>query len=233
MAQACRILRSDSRHFVSRLFCRKTIPNILLRVMQNSSSDHRAFLAASSRKTSFTYEYARPALTVDAALVSDEDSPQILLIKRGTPPFQHDWALPGGFVDEGESLDDAVYRELEEETSISLKNCKGGNFKLRQVHTFGDPGRDPRGWTVTVTFACIVNKDLKHETKAADDASEAAWFDINAIPANMAFDHRKMIREVCMALTCWDSTPTNVQEALSKIVIREDPMFTGGVKNPE
>ena len=177
----------------------------------------------------FVYEYARPAVTVDAALVSDEEAPQILLIKRGNPPFQGDWALPGGFVDEGEKLQDAVYRELVEETSVDLKQYEGRQYRLRQVHTFGDPGRDPRGWTITVTFACVVDVDVKYDVKADDDAAEACWFDVMSLPSNMAFDHEYMVKKVCQSVLSWKDTPKRVSRGL----LRQDPMFTGGVKNPE
>lgn len=178
----------------------------------------------------FVYEYARPAVTVDAALVSRERVPQILLIRRKNPPFQGHWALPGGFVDEGESLSDAVYRELEEETSVSLDTTV---YRLRQVSTFGDPGRDPRGWTITVTFACVVDCEVKKVVKAADDAAEACWFDIASLPPNMAFDHEEMVREVCRCVVSWEDTPEYVCEYMSQTLTRQDPMFTGGVKNPE
>lgn len=179
----------------------------------------------------FVYEYARPAVTVDAALVSNESVPQILLIKRGNAPFQNHWALPGGFVDEGEKLCTAAYRELEEETCVDLK--KHGHYELRQVHTFGDPGRDPRGWTITVTFACVVDVDVKKEVHAADDAADAMWFNITSLPSNMAFDHKDMVHEVCKRILGWNDTPKDVCRAIAANLAREDPAFTGGVKNPE
>jgi 8-oxo-dGTP diphosphatase len=99
-----------------------------------------------------TYDYPRPALTVDAVIVAKEAAvPQLLLIQRKIDPFKDAWALPGGFVNENESLDVAAARELEEETSVSPKDVN-----LVQVGTFGDKGRDPRGWTVTVAYACVV-----------------------------------------------------------------------------
>jgi len=182
----------------------------------------------------FVYEYARPAVTVDAALVSDEECPQILLIKRGNPPFQGSWALPGGFVDKDEKLSDAAYRELHEETSIDLKSYGGdGHYSLRQVHTFGDPGRDPRGWTVTVTFACVVDVEVKNHVRADDDAAEACWFDVTSLPCTMAFDHDEMVRRVCDSVMSWKDTPERVCRGISRGRVRQDPMFTGGVANPE
>src|SRR5262245_13948409 len=84
----------------------------------------------------YTYDYPRPAVTVDIAIVTRESRPRILLIRRKHPPFEGMWALPGGFVEMEESLDAAARRELFEETGI-----KG--IELEQVRTFGDPGRDP------------------------------------------------------------------------------------------
>lgn len=202
------------------------------RVLYCSSSFENRKSVVKRMAGTYVYEYARPAVTVDAALVSDEECPQILLIKRGNPPFQGSWALPGGFVDEGEKLSDAVYRELREETSVDLK-MYGEKYSLRQVHTFGDPGRDPRGWTVTVTFACVVDATVKKSVRADDDAAEACWFDTTSLPSNMAFDHDDMVQKVCESVISWKDTPERVCQAISRGLVRQDPMFTGGVKNPE
>ncbi|KAG2487895.1 hypothetical protein HYH03_013477 [Edaphochlamys debaryana] len=138
----------------------------------------------------FTYEYPRPAVTVDALIVSKPNGstpPQLLLIKRKHPPFKDGWALPGGFVDEGEGLDTAAARELQEETSVDPSSVS-----LSQVGAFGDPGRDPRGWTITVAYAALV-PTTNLGVKAADDAKDARWFDISALPA-LAFDHKLVVR---------------------------------------
>ncbi|HEY8506492.1 MAG TPA: NUDIX hydrolase, partial [Gemmataceae bacterium] len=94
---------------------------------------------AKSRKPAFVYDYPRPALTVDVALVSRDEPPKVLLIRRLKEPFAGRWALPGGFVDENEPLAAAARRELREETGLAAED-------LEQLHTFGEPGRDPRGW---------------------------------------------------------------------------------------
>ncbi|KXZ56934.1 hypothetical protein GPECTOR_1g842 [Gonium pectorale] len=134
--------------------------------------------------------YARPALTVDTVVVAQPDGSepaQLLLIKRKLPPFKDCWALPGGFVDEGEGLDTAAARELQEETSV-----EPSSVSLTQVGAFGDPGRDPRGWTVTVAYAALVpTTDLG--VKAADDAKDARWFDVSSLP-QLAFDHKLVVR---------------------------------------
>jgi 8-oxo-dGTP diphosphatase len=137
------------------------------------------------RKKRFCYDYPRPALTVDIALFTIlDDKLQILLIQRKHDPFAGAWALPGGFVDENEPLIDAARRELKEETGITLE-------VLEPFGTFGDPGRDPRGWTVSVAFFSIINA-AEVNLRPADDATSAHWFPLTALPA-LAFDHDQII----------------------------------------
>jgi 8-oxo-dGTP diphosphatase len=135
-------------------------------------------------KKSYTYEYPRPALTVDSVLVTRESRPRVLLIRRKHDPFAGRWALPGGFVDENEPLVDAARRELREETGVDLPG-------LEQLYTAGDPGRDPRGWTVSVVFLARVDADSLRP-KADDDAEAAGWFPLDA-PPEMAFDHSDIL----------------------------------------
>ena len=91
--------------------------------------------------------FRNPALTVDGVVmaVSPDEGPVVLLIERGADPFRGSWALPGGFVDYGEDVDRAIHREIEEETGLT-------GLEFRQFHTFGQPGRDPRGHTVSVVY---------------------------------------------------------------------------------
>lgn len=139
----------------------------------------------------FTYDYPRPALTADVAVVTTEKRPRILLIRRKNDPFAGSWAFPGGFVNEGEALVEAARRELVEETSLTVP-------KLKQLTANGDPGRDPRGWTVTVLFLARVKaKDAK--AVAADDAAEVAWHFLDDPPA-MAFDHGELLKVVRAAV---------------------------------
>jgi ADP-ribose pyrophosphatase YjhB (NUDIX family) len=103
----------------------------------------------------YTYQYPRPGLTVDTCIIarpSPGENPKVLLIQRKFEPFAGSWALPGGFVDEGEPLEAAAARELQEETSVDVAT----SVSLEQVGAFGDPGRDPRGWTVTVAYCAVV-----------------------------------------------------------------------------
>jgi 8-oxo-dGTP diphosphatase len=140
-----------------------------------------------AKKKLFSYSYPRPSLTVDVALVTLETRPRVLLIQRKHEPFAGRWALPGGFVDENERLIDAARRELKEETGLAQAD-------LEQLHTFGDPGRDPRGWTVSVAYlARVLPKQLK--PVAADDAADVAWFPLDA-PADLAFDHADILTRV-------------------------------------
>lgn len=140
-----------------------------------------------TKKKAYTYPYPRPALTVDVALVTRDAAPWVLLIRRKGDPFAGLWALPGGFVDENERLIDAARRELKEETGIEQAD-------LEQLHSFGDPGRDPRGWTVSVVYLALVSPDQLSAT-AGDDAAEVGWFPL-AEPPPLAFDHADILARV-------------------------------------
>ncbi len=131
--------------------------------------------------------YPKPSVTVDVVLFSFKRGElRVLLIKRNSDPFKNHWALPGGFVNKNEKLEDAATRELFEETGLQ-------GIYLEQLYTFGDPGRDPRGWTISVAYFAIVSADLSHKIHAGDDAADAAWFDVYNLPP-LAFDHERIIR---------------------------------------
>jgi len=149
----------------------------------------------------FCYEYPRPALTADIVLFSparpqlprlsksaaDEDV-EVLLVRRQNPPFAGCWAFPGGFVEEGETVEQAAARELAEETGLT-------GLSLTQLHCFSRPGRDPRSWTVTCAFTGFVKKAAVTPV-AADDAAETAWFklsDLLAGQVELAFDHAEIL----------------------------------------
>jgi 8-oxo-dGTP diphosphatase len=136
-----------------------------------------------------TYEYPRPALTVDVAVFRGAAGDrEVLLIQRAQEPFAGMWALPGGFVDEDEPLEAAARRELLEETGLD----PNGDFT--QVGAYGDPGRDPRGWTVSVVFVISLDWDDNGQAQAGSDAAEAAWHRVSDLP-RLAFDHDSVVSD--------------------------------------
>ncbi len=127
----------------------------------------------------------RPAVTVDIVLFTIVGSElRVLLIKRRDPPFADMWALPGGFVRKGETLREAALRELSEETNVS-------GVYLEQLYTFGDPGRDPRMWVVTVAYYALVSSD-ELSIRADTDAVDVGWYPVYNLPS-LAFDHKQII----------------------------------------
>jgi len=137
---------------------------------------------------SYTYDYPRPALTVDGVIfgLDVKGRMKVLLIKRLKGPFKDCWALPGGFVDmEDEDTDAAVARELEEETDTK-------NLYLEQLYTFSKKGRDPRERVVSVAYYGLVRPDAL-KPKAGDDAKEVKWWPIKRLP-KLAFDHRDIVK---------------------------------------
>ncbi len=134
-----------------------------------------------AEKGRYVYDRPRPMVTVDAAVFAFfEGKARLLLIQRKHEPFRDHWALPGGFVEMDEDLPEAAARELAEETGLQ-------GVRLEQLHTFGRPGRDPRGRTITVVYFGSAGQD-QQQVKAADDAAQVQWFDIDHLP-RMAFDH--------------------------------------------
>ncbi len=141
----------------------------------------------------FTYDYPRPAVTVDIAVFAHlGNALSVLLILRKHAPFEGAWALPGGFVDENEPLEAAAARELQEETGLT-------GLSLRQVGAFGDPGRDPRGHTVSVAYASTVDAHSVRPS-AGDDASRAEWHRWTSLSLArgqpglpLAFDHARVL----------------------------------------
>ena len=124
-------------------------------------------------------------LTVDAVVFGYEDGViSVLLIQRKYGPFKNQWALPGGFVQENESLEAAVERELQEETGVKI------NY-LEQLYTFGQPQRDPRGRVVSVAYFGLVRPNT-FKIAASTDASKVQWFDIRELP-KLAFDHMDIL----------------------------------------
>jgi 8-oxo-dGTP diphosphatase len=135
----------------------------------------------------------RFAVTVDLLVfVPSEHGPALLCVQRAYDPYAGCWALPGGFVDEGEDLAEAAARELYEETGLQL-----GAEELVQFAAFGDPGRDPRGQTITIAFIALLSEQPL--IKAGDDAAKACFWPIASLltghgPIALAFDHEDILR---------------------------------------
>lgn len=126
-------------------------------------------------------------MTADVAALRLDGLPEILLVERKDPPFEGMWALPGGFMEMDESLEEAARRELMEETGI-----KAG--ELIRFDTYDKPGRDPRGRTITQVFVMIWKEGMGHAV-ASSDASAVKWFELSSLPP-LAFDHGKIVSDV-------------------------------------
>lgn len=133
----------------------------------------------------YDYDYPHPAVTTDVVIFTiRQDELKVLLIKRAQPPYQGGWALPGGFVNPDEGLDEGARRELQEETGVS-------GVYLEQLYTFGEPDRDPRERVITVAYFALIPSD-KIELKAASDAEGVSWFGLQELP-QLAFDHDRIL----------------------------------------
>jgi len=131
---------------------------------------------------------------VDIVVLARSSGPwQVLLIRRKRWPFAGFWAIPGGFVELKESLEAAARRELFEETGLA-------DATLEQLHTFGDPGRDPRTRVISVVYLALLDGDALPSVRGDDDAAEACWWPVDDLPP-LAFDHEKILAHALRRLT--------------------------------
>jgi 8-oxo-dGTP diphosphatase len=149
--------------------------------------------------TDFTYKYPKADNTLDIVIFTIRKGRlKLLLIKRGREgePFYDHWAIPGGFLniephpEPDPTLEHGAHRELTEETSLEAER---DNVFLEQLYTYGDMGRDPRGRVITVAYYALISPDAFGRVKPKDDAKEAEWFDVEELPAGLAFDHAKIL----------------------------------------
>ena len=132
-------------------------------------------------------DYPRPELTADVAAVTEEPHRKhVLLVQRGNEPFRGHWALPGGFLEQDELLEDGARRELREETGLEVGT-------LEQLGAYDTPGRDPRGWIISVVFIARLAEPAR--VRGADDAAAARWFALDELPP-LAFDHDRILADV-------------------------------------
>lgn len=140
----------------------------------------------------FTYNFPRPAVTTDTMVFREgAQCIEILLIKRKKEPYKDFWALPGGFLEIEETPEEGSKRELKEETGLDVKI-------LKEVGTFGEIDRDPRGRTITIAFYTFLPGN-RQKAVAETDAAEVSWFSIQELP-DMAFDHKEILKEGLLKL---------------------------------
>lgn len=133
-----------------------------------------------------TYEYPRPSVSVDIVAIRPvNDRREILLIQRKKDPFANTWALPGGFLDMDETLEQAAVRELMEETQLAVE-------RLKQLRAYSAVHRDPRGRVISVAF--LAELAPNQTAVAADDAQDVGWFDLDELP-KLAFDHAQIVKD--------------------------------------
>ena len=134
----------------------------------------------------YTYKYPRAALTVDAIVfVKSGKETFVLLIERGREPFKIRWALPGGFIEMDETLEQACIRELEEETGLQIE-------KMQQFGAYDAINRDPRHRTISVVYSVELKEQKPVE--GSDDAAQAKWFSLEDLP-ELAFDHADILAD--------------------------------------
>lgn len=136
-------------------------------------------------KKMYQYKYPHPSVTTDCVIFGfDGEQVNVLLIERRFDPYKGCWAFPGGFLEMDESAEEGAKRELMEETGLTTA-------MVRQFHAFSAPDRDPRERVLTIAYYSVIHLS---EVKGMDDAKQAKWFPLSAMPKSLAFDHAEMLR---------------------------------------
>jgi 8-oxo-dGTP diphosphatase len=131
-------------------------------------------------------KYDRPSVTVDVVIFTLIDRElHVLLIQRNRWPFEGYWAIPGGFINMDESLEQAARRELEEETGVR-------DVYVEQLYTFGAPGRDPRTRVISVSYIALVRAS-EQQLRSSDETRDVRWFPVREVPEQLAFDHDQIL----------------------------------------
>ncbi len=166
--------------------------------------DNKGLTEAEAIAQARSRKYPKPAMTADIVIFRQgADGVQLLLIRRGGHPYLGRWAIPGGFANENEPIEATAHRELEEETGVR-------GLPLQLVDVFSAPGRDPRGWTVSVAFCAVA--DASTAAQAGDDAADAVWFTLRRDggevlmqagsetlrPEDVAFDHGEILKKALL-----------------------------------
>ncbi len=140
-------------------------------------------------ETAATYDpsrYERPSVTVDVVIFTLHNRElHVLLVQRRRWPYEGYWALPGGFIEMNESLEESARRELEEETGVH-------DVYLEQLYTFGDPGRDPRTRVISVAYFALIRSDI-HQLRVSDESTAVRWFAVRDLARPLAFDHDQIL----------------------------------------
>jgi 8-oxo-dGTP diphosphatase len=151
----------------------------------STSADSSAWSPEAAEHHYDASKWQHPSVTADVVILSlQEGDLKVLLVKRRRWPYEGYWAIPGGFVEMRESLEESARRELEEETGLR-------DIYMEQLYTFGDPERDPRTRVITVAYLALVDYQQLHP-QPSDDAGDVGWFSMYDLPP-LAFDHAKIL----------------------------------------